>query len=313
MDGALAAFDDGFANPIGNEDASKIFKSGEALAIELQSELLSIDARKMPVNNDTILLNMAGLTKPQYRLQIFAKELDSSTLEPYLEDAYLKTSRLLSLTDTNYITFTYNNSIPASFNAKRFQIVFRQSGILSDVITSINAEKENRQVRVSWDVSSENGIQKYGIQRADDGNGFAKLGEIIARAGAGPQHYEWMDNNPVTGANHYRISLVKNDGSVFLSRTVTVLLNEEKPEMKIYPNPVMNNEINVQFINLVKGKYTARLINAKGQVVMDRLIDYDGSSVIQPFKISNQYAAGVYYFLVSNGKIKISQPIFIKQ
>jgi hypothetical protein len=312
MDGTLAAFDDRFANEIGNEDASKILKSGEGLAIELQSELLSIDARKMPEQGDTLLLNIARLSKPQYRLQIFAKQMENSTLEAYLEDSHLKTSRLLSLTDTNYITYTYNNSIAASYHVNRFQIVFRQSGDLSDVITSIKAEKENRQVRVSWDVSSENGIEKYEVQRAEDGNGFTKLGEVSASGNNTPGSYQWIDNNPVTGANHYRIRLVKDDGSVFFSKTVTAILGEEKPELKIYPNPVQNYEMNVQFMNLEKGKYTARLINAKGQIVMDRLFDYDGGSANQRFQISRQNAAGVYFFLLSNGKVKLSQPIFIK-
>jgi hypothetical protein len=91
-DGALAAFDPGFSNQVGNEDATKILRTGEGLAIESHSELLSIDARNMPVNSDTIKLNIARLTKPEYRLQIFAKQMDNSALEPYLEDSYLKTS-----------------------------------------------------------------------------------------------------------------------------------------------------------------------------------------------------------------------------
>jgi hypothetical protein len=86
----------------------------------------------------------------------------------------------------------------------RFRIVFRESGTLSDLITSIRAEKQNRQVRVSWDVSNENDIQKYEVQRADDQNSFTKIGEVNARAGAGAQSYQWFDMNPVTGANHYR-------------------------------------------------------------------------------------------------------------
>jgi hypothetical protein len=238
--------------------------------------------------------------------------MDNSTLEPYLEDSYLKTSRLLSLTDTNYITFTYSNSTPASINVNRFQIVFRQSGTLSDLITSIKAEKQNRQVRVSWDVSNENDIQKYEVQRADDINSFTKIGEVNARAGAGAQSYQWFDMSPATGANHYRIRLVKNDGSYSLSRTVTIFMNEEKPEMKVFPNPVQNYEINVRFINLEKGKYTARLLNAKGQAVMESVIDYDGGSASKGFKISSMNAAGIYYVVIVNEKVKLSQPIFIK-
>jgi hypothetical protein len=311
MDGALAAFDSSFFNQVGNEDASKISRPGEELAIQHQSELLSIDARKLPGNNDTILLNLAKLNKPQYRLQIFAKQLNNTTLEPYLEDRYLKTKKLLSLSDTNYITFTCNNSIPASFDVNRFQIVFRQSGSISDIITSINAVKQNRQVRVSWDVSDENGIQKYEIQRADV-NSFAPIGEVNSKVGSGAQHYEWTDENPLPGNNNYRIKILKTDGSVNLSKTVTVIFNEEKPVMKIYPNPVENNNINVKFINLPKGKYQARLVNAKGQVVMERMIDYDGGTNSTGIKISSQNIAGIYYIIVTNGQVKLNEDIFIK-
>ena len=312
MDGALAAFDPGFSNQVGSEDASKLSLKDERLAIETQNQLLSIDARKMPLDGDTIYISMAKLNKPLYTLQIFAKQMDNSSLEPYLEDNYLKTSRLLSLTDTNFINFSINTGTPASFNANRFHIVFRKSGDLSGVITSIMAVKENRQVKVDWSVSSETGIQKYEIQKAGTGSGFIKLGEIAARRNNTAENYQWMDDSPYTGVNYYRIRVVHEDGSISLSKVVSIIVNEEKAEMKVYPNPVQNNEIRFQLVNAEKGKYAAKLFDVKGRMILSREIDYNGGAAGMTMSLERPVPPGVYFFQLFNGKIKMNQNIIIK-
>ena len=309
MDGTLAAFDPSFSNQVGNEDASKIIKTGEGLGLQLQSELLSINARKMPVNGDTLFLNTASLTKPQYRLQIFAKQMDSSALEAYLEDTYLNTSRLLSLVDTNNVTFSINSSAPSSFKVNRFRIVFRQSGDLSGIITSIRAVKENAAVKVSWDVSSEQEVRKYELQRADSGNGFTAIGEVLA---SGMPTYQWLDNNPASGINQYRVRVVKTDGSAFFSRVVTVDMVKEKPAVKIFPNPVQNRQLHIQLMNIEKGIYSARLFNAKGQLIMEQKIDHSGGSANLPVTIGKQVAPGMYFFQLVNSKTKYNQTIIIE-
>ena len=312
VDGALAAFDPTFANTVGNEDASKIIKSsGEVLALQVQPELLSINARKMPVDEDTLFLHTARLTKTQYRLQIFAKYLDSSALEPYLEDSYLKTSRLLSLTDTNNVLITTNPSIAASLLSNRFRIVFHKSGDINGIISSISAVKEDRTVKVSWEVSAEKDVQKYEIQRAGGTSGFTKLGEMAKATGTATQSYQWIDLNPVLDINLYRIKVVMTDGSSFFSRLATVLMDEQKAEMKIFPNPVQHYEIKMQLTNLEKGKYAARLFDAKGQLVMDQLIDYDGLSRNQVIQIRKQLNKGMYFFQLTNNKTKLNQSIMI--
>ena len=65
--------------------------TAEGVAIANGSALLSIDARKMPVDKDTLFLNLSKLTKAQYTLQIFAKDMEGGTLLPYLQDNYLNT------------------------------------------------------------------------------------------------------------------------------------------------------------------------------------------------------------------------------
>ena len=312
MDGALAAFDDSFFNEVGNEDATKIIKTGENLSLECQNELLSINARKIPGNNDTLLLNMTGFTKPQYTLQIFANQLDNTTLETYLEDAWLHTRKLLSLTDTNYIPFSIAPTDLLSADKNRFRIVFKQTGALADIITSVSAVKENRQVKINWDISSEQGVQKYQVEKESMGNGFTTIGEITAMTSSAAASYKWIDDNPSVGANNYRIKVINNDGSVLYSRLVTVIVNEEKPEMTVYPNPVESNQVNIRFINLEKGKYAVRLFAKNGQLVMQTELNYDGGSASQSLSISSAYAAGPYILQVTNSKIKLNQVLIKK-
>ena len=136
-DGALAAFDGNFQNSVTNEDASKIMNAAENVAIAEGNNLLSIDTRQMPKQNDTLFLNISKLTKPQYTLEIFAQQVDAS-VTPYLEDKYLKTFTPLSLTDTNHIVFNITTDA-TSFDGNRFRIVFDKPS--TGILTTPNAVK----------------------------------------------------------------------------------------------------------------------------------------------------------------------------
>src|SRR5450759_793053 len=139
MDGTLAAFANNFSNQVGKEDASKIFGSGEAISIGVGNELLSIDARQMPQDGDTLFLKVAKLTKPQYTLQIFTNQMDTGKVQPYLDDTYLHTTRALSTKDTNRIVFNVTSDA-ASSNVNRFRILFSSSTSLPVNITPAQSE-----------------------------------------------------------------------------------------------------------------------------------------------------------------------------
>ena len=126
IDGALTAFSNTFSNAVKNEDAQKIPGPGEVVSVEVGKELLSIDARQLPQKNDTVLLKISKLTKPQYTLKIFTNAMDTGTVQPYLEDTYLRTVQTLSTKDTNRILFNVTSDA-ASSNANRFRILFSAS------------------------------------------------------------------------------------------------------------------------------------------------------------------------------------------
>ena len=164
---------------------------------------------------------------------------------------------------------------------------------------------------MDWSVSSETGIQKYEIQKAGTGSGFIKLGETAARRNNTAENYQWMDDSPYTGVNYYRIRVVHEDGSISLSKVVSIIINEEKAEMKVYPNPVQNNEIRFLMVNAEKGKYAAKLFDVKGRMILSREIDYNGGTGGNTLQFERPLTPGVYFFQLINSKVKMNQNIII--
>jgi hypothetical protein len=64
----------------------------------------------------------------------------------------------------------------------------------------------------------------------------------------------------------------------------TVFVSKPQPEVKVYPNPIVDNSINVQFQNIPQGIYEVKLINLAGQTVYNTKLKHTGE--ISDYKIS---------------------------
>jgi hypothetical protein len=50
------------------------------------------------------------------------------------------------------------------------------------------------------------------------------------------------------------------------------------PAIMVYPNPVTNGNVRLQFTNMPKGIYLVRIVNSKGQTVLSRQVNHAGGS-----------------------------------
>jgi len=76
----------------------------------------------------------------------------------------------------------------------------------------------------------------------------------------------------------------------------TITRPEEKFSklIAVYPNPVLNNRISVQFNKVPQGDYTVELTDVIGRSVMQRKISINNEVQIQPLNLSEGAAKGVY-------------------
>lgn len=310
-DGVVAAFDNEFSNGIAAEDASKMVNTAEGLAIANTGELLSIDARKMPVHNDTLFLNVSKLTKPQYTLQIFAKELEGSTVQVFLQDRYLNTLQPISLYDTTRVDFTVSPMEPASADLNRFRIVFQSSMILPVKFISVKAAQQDKNVLVKWEIAEESEISKYAIERSTDGISFDKVGEVLSKGNNSSETYQWLDVAPLINKNYYRIRAIEISGNNILSKIALVNITVDVPEIRVFPNPVQNKQLNLYINAGQRGQYSLMLSDPAGRQLIKQTIDHPGGSLHRVIDV-NKIPGGLYYLEIINKNNKYVQSVMIE-
>ena len=313
LDGALVAYDASFNNEVNYDDALKMTGSTEALAIQEGTSLLSISARQFPVVNDTLKISLAKITKSQYTLQIFAKEMGASYLEPWLYDAFLNKMQALSIIDTNYINFTVKSSDAGSYSANRFSIVFKNYVTLPVTFANITAVRKNNDAEVQWNVATESNLAVYELQRSADGLNFKTIATISPKGNnSSAQGYVQTDNNTLSGNNYYRVKSVDTDGKQTLSKVVMVTMNKATPMVKVFPNPVKDYRIVLQLSDLDRGTYNLQLIHMNGRKVAERQIEYPGGSGLYEMQLDKNLSKGLYMLRITGTKDTFNQPVLIQ-
>ncbi|MBC7651765.1 MAG: T9SS type A sorting domain-containing protein, partial [Deinococcales bacterium] len=126
--------------------------------------------------------------------------------------------------------------------------------------------------------------------------------------------YSYQDATPLFTDCYYRIKAVSQSGLIQYSAKVKVEALNLPPLISVYPNPVINREMNLVFINKPKGIYDIKITNNLGQVM------YTGevvvSTIIDNKKISlvNLKTAGIYQLAISaqDGSTNSLRQILVK-
>jgi hypothetical protein len=91
------------------------------------------------------------------------------------------------------------------------------------------------------------------------------------------------------------------------------LANNSITGIYVYPNPVENKTLQIQFSNQVKGNYNINLSSNSGQIVYHGNIQLASGEIVKTIKLDQSIAAGIYQLSVeSSGSIKTTQQVIIK-
>lgn len=108
-----------------------------------------------------------------------------------------------------------------------------------------------------------------------------------------------------SGVNRFRI--------LFNAATaLPVSVAPGKSGMKVYPNPIKDQQISFTFNALEKGYYAAVVYDQKGQQILNQRFDHAGGSLNKTIYIDKKLATGIYYLQVSNKTKQYSQRILIE-
>lgn len=295
-DGVVSTFYQSYNNAVDEKDALKLssFNQKEDLCLVRDGKNLSIEKR-LPVDiNDTVFLRTKNMDNKRYQFRFDTQNFDPS-ISAFIEDTYTGTKQFINgaAGEKTIFDFTVNSNIAASANPDRFRIVFLNvgAGPLPVTISSIKAAQQNNAVAVDWKVENEVNIKSYEVERSVDGIHFVNSGTINA---SGTNLYTWLDKTPADGNNFYRIRSINQNGEATYSQIVKVTTGKQVPSVTLYPNVITNGKANLQLSNMPKGKYSVRLLNAAGQLMLTQQINHTGGSATETIHMENIIAKGIY-------------------
>ena len=312
-DGLRIRFNDNYLADI-SDDVIKLGNYGENISSYRQATSFIVEQRPTIGSKDTIFLRITNTGIKNYRFQVGTFDFVQTNLIAYLQDDYLGTSTLLDLAG-NITTVDFSvTADPASAASNRFRIVFSAAAPLPLSFTSVKAYQQNlpagqagAAIAVEWKVASQLNIKNYEVEKSTDGLAFGKVATVAASGANGSNAtYNWLDANPLEGDNFYRIRSVGDGGETKYSQVVNVRINKGEPRITIYPNPVTNSNLSLQFNDMEKGVYLLRLVNSMGQVVFSKQLSHNGGSAAQSIGLGNNITSGSYRLEIikpNNGKV----------
>ena len=158
----------------------------------------------------------------------------------------------------------------------------------------LRAAPKNAGIQVAWNVSFENNMLKYEVEKSNDGRTFAKIGEVAAYNRASNSTYTFFDPNPNSGINYYRLRVIDQSADGKYSMIVRVDMDGKNGNIRIYPNPVVQQTITLQLSNIDKGNYNMVIYNSLGQVAFKQAIVHDGGSTSKNILLPGTLAKGAY-------------------
>ncbi|MDH7460345.1 IPT/TIG domain-containing protein [Chitinophagaceae bacterium 26-R-25] len=213
--------------------------------------------------------------------------------------------------DDNNIVWNSNTNLwEVTFDVTGFSGFFigTNSSILPLKLLSFTANPTSDAVTLRWTTTSEIKVDRFEIQKSDDGRQFATRGTVNANGSeASKTSYSFIDNIATEGASYYRLKMIDIDGKFGYSKVVKVIAFANNAGLLLYPNPAstfikvshpfIKNNITIRIID-VNGKVIKQLSVAKG--TKETSIDLKGLS------------SGTYTLIWNNGEQTFSKTVLVQ-
>lgn len=161
--------------------------------------------------------------------------------------------------------------------------------------------QNNKTALLQWTTSSENNSKHFELERSFDGINYRTITSVAAAGNSSStRQYSYVDREPLTENNYYRLRSVDMDGNSKLSTVVLLKLPGAQQDIQVLGNP-FKNKIVIRFVKPPEAKGELRLNDMTGRLVARRAIG-PGEQQME-FAISGTAAAGTYVLqAVINGK-----------
>ena len=194
-----------------------------------------------------------------------------------------------------------NSQITTTWNGSYWTLTFPVSGFSGFFITSgnntplpvslkeISARNIGSRNEVTWSTVTEHNVDYFDVERSLDARSFSRIGTVPAKYANGGG-YQFLDEQPATGINYYRLRMVDKDGSGKYSNIVHAVVKQGSFVVEAYPNPA-KAKITIRTSSPVSGTATIRIMDISGKLLYN--VKMTGSEIDIPV----QALASGYYIV----------------
>ncbi len=155
---------------------------------------------------------------------------------------------------------------------------------------SFTATKQSTDVALNWSTATEQNTKDYKVQHSVNAADWSDIGTVAAAGNSNiVEQYFFIDKNPVSDLNYYRLLQRDVNGTISYSKVVSLNFSDTENMLKIYPNPVTDGVITVS----LKQASLVAVYNSVGAKVMHKNLPAGK----QPLTLS-QLPKGTYYMKV---------------
>jgi hypothetical protein len=157
-------------------------------------------------------------------------------------------------------------------------------------ISSFTAQPQQHTVDLQWTTATEQNSSYFTVERSQDGTNWTSIGQVTAAGNSqNLLQYNYVDRQPMTGSNYYRLQEVADDGSSVYSPIRMVNFTGTATTISWYPNPTHDRLTLTSTSNL----QSITLTTLDGRILQTA----EGFASGQSLDLS-RYPSGIYFLII---------------
>lgn len=197
-----------------------------------------------------------------------------------------------------------NDSTTTAFsNFSNFALAFADSVfVLSVKLLQFTGEKTNKGNHLYWTTAQEVNNDFFELQRAADALSFVPIGKVRSKGESmTPQHYQYLDAQPINGWNYYRLRIVDKNGADEFSSTIAIYNHKAEAGVVLLPNPA-HQEVVFDFVGAdPNSDLQVEIMDVNGRSLFRQQYPVHNTRIQQSIS-TEQLASGVYFVRFQNGE-----------
>jgi Secretion system C-terminal sorting domain len=123
-------------------------------------------------------------------------------------------------------------------------------------------------IELMWATASEKNFDYFVVETSNDGMEFNEIARVQGHGTTDVRHdYNYVVSNPVVGKSYFRLTSVDFDGYTEVFNVVSTVYETAK-SMSVFPNPVVDSKVNINFNFVPSNDVTVSISDLTGMEVV---------------------------------------------